>query len=137
MSTGDADPADDATGHVGRGRRTWARWLNVIVSVPVLALCALLPIRRGEEVYRFLLEFREKYAEYDWAVVVACRWVAWGTLVVAVIQVGLLVALVIRLRRRTLVASYATIALLTALFLVWAYFMAPSASLMDGVQKPS
>ena len=115
----------------------WALWLNVIVSVPVLALCALLPIRRGEEVYRFLLELRDKYTEHDWAVVVACRWVAWGTLIVALIQVGLLIAPVIRPRRRTLVASYVAVALLIALFLVWAHFMAPTASLMRGVQKPS
>lgn len=109
----------------------------MIVTIPALAICVLLPISRGERVYRFLLEFREDYTEHDWTMIVACRWVAWFTLIVALVQIGIIIALVLRPQRRTLVASYAGIVLLIALFFIWASFMAPSASLLDAVQKPS
>lgn len=135
-SMADSPGGTHAVGH-NNARRTWGHWLCLILSFPVLALCALLPIARGERVYRFLLEFREKYTELDWTMVVACRWIAWLTLIVAVVQVGVLVALVARPRRRTLIASYVGIAVLAALFLIWAYFMAPSASLEDALRKPS
>ena len=122
---------------VSGARRRWPLFLSLLLSLPVLTLCFLLPIRRGEAVYRFLLQFRDKYAGHQWTTIVACRWVAWATLVLALVQVGILVALFVRPRRPLLIVSYVGVVLLAALFMVWAYYMASSASLMDGMRRPA
>jgi hypothetical protein len=116
--------------------KNWARWLSVFASIPLLALCVLVPILNGERVYRFLIEFGSKFSTRQWAATIACRWVAWVTLIIAVAQIGMIVALVFRPRRRILIASYVGIAILTGLFLVWVYFMAPSLNLLNAVSHP-
>src|SRR5207245_1307574 len=73
----------------------------------------------------------------QWAIVIACRWIAWLILLLALFQVWTLVSLVIRPRRKTLITSYIGVGTLLLLFSIWMYYMSQSANLEDAMRPPT